>query len=101
MNRGHGTSVGVVTTGDTGRGSGRFSRGRFSRSVEEVSPVTAVCVVLPEGIDDPTRPSGGNRYDRRLCAGLAARGWYVRELGVPVDWPHPDDAALAALALTV
>jgi glycosyltransferase involved in cell wall biosynthesis len=88
--------VGVVTTGDTGRGAGRFSR-----SVEEVSPVTAVCVVLPEGVDDPARPSGGNRYDRRLCDGLAARGWDVRERVVPGSWPHPDNAALAALARTV
>jgi glycosyltransferase involved in cell wall biosynthesis len=38
-----------------------------------------VHVIVPEGIDDPARPSGGNTYDRRVCDGLAARGWTVRE----------------------
>ena len=33
--------------------------------------VTAVHVVVPDGIDDPARPSGGNVYDRQLCRGLA------------------------------
>ncbi len=36
-------------------------------------------VVVPDGVDDPARPSGGNAYDRRLCAGLVALGWEVRE----------------------
>jgi glycosyltransferase involved in cell wall biosynthesis len=44
-----------------------------------------VHVVVPAGIDDPTRPSGGNLYDRRICAGLAAGGWDVREHGVTLD----------------
>jgi glycosyltransferase involved in cell wall biosynthesis len=44
--------------------------------------VTAVHVVVPEGIDDPARPSGGNTYDRRVCGGLAALGWAVREHAV-------------------
>ncbi|MEA2136493.1 MAG: hypothetical protein QOC68_4402, partial [Solirubrobacteraceae bacterium] len=26
-----------------------------------------VHVVVPEAIDDPARPSGGNTYDRRVC----------------------------------
>jgi glycosyltransferase involved in cell wall biosynthesis len=34
--------------------------------------------VVPAGIDDPRRPSGGNAYDRRICRGLAAAGWTVR-----------------------
>jgi glycosyltransferase involved in cell wall biosynthesis len=34
--------------------------------------------VVPAGIDDPARPSGGNAYDRRVCRGLAAAGWTVR-----------------------
>lgn len=63
--------------------------------------MTAVHVVLPEGVDDPARPSGGNRYDRRLCDGLAAGGWDVHELAVPGSWPRPDDAALAGLGRTV
>jgi glycosyltransferase involved in cell wall biosynthesis len=39
--------------------------------------VTAVHVIVPEGIDDPARPSGGNTFDRRVCRGLAAAGWDV------------------------
>lgn len=38
-----------------------------------------VHVVLPGDIDDPRRPSGGNVYDRRVCDGLRALGWTVRE----------------------
>jgi glycosyltransferase involved in cell wall biosynthesis len=41
-----------------------------------------VHVVVPEGIDDPARPSGGNTYDRRVCRGLAALGWRVQEHAV-------------------
>ena len=41
-----------------------------------------VYVVVPEGIDDPARPSGGNTYDRRVCRGLAELGWTVHELEV-------------------
>src|SRR5215208_5665247 len=41
--------------------------------------VTAVHVVVPDGIDDPSRPSGGNAYDRHLCRGLASTGWSVHE----------------------
>jgi glycosyltransferase involved in cell wall biosynthesis len=29
-------------------------------------------LVLPAGVDDPARPSGGNIYDRRVCDGLGA-----------------------------
>ena len=39
--------------------------------------------VVPTGMDDPDRVSGGNVYDRRLADGLAARGWDI-EL-VPVS----------------
>jgi glycosyltransferase involved in cell wall biosynthesis len=45
--------------------------------------VTEVHVIMPEDIDDPARPSGGNTYDRRVCHGLAALGWTVREYAVP------------------
>ncbi|MBM7516180.1 glycosyltransferase family 4 protein [Nocardioides nitrophenolicus] len=38
-----------------------------------------VHVVVPDGVDDPRRPSGGNVYDRRLVAGLVALGREVRE----------------------
>lgn len=63
--------------------------------------MTAVHVVVPEGIDDPARPSGGNVYDRRACDGLAAAGWAVREHPVPGPWPRPDAAAHAALDAVV
>ncbi len=39
----------------------------------------AVDLVWPHDIDDPSRPSGGNRYDRELASGLRALGWTVRE----------------------
>jgi glycosyltransferase involved in cell wall biosynthesis len=54
--------------------------------------------VLPNDIDDPLRPSGGNIYDRRLIRALSSRGWRVREHAVAGDWPWPDPAALGALA---
>ena len=34
--------------------------------------------VVPAGIDDPARPSGGNAYDMRVLRGLAAAGWEVQ-----------------------
>jgi glycosyltransferase involved in cell wall biosynthesis len=60
--------------------------------------VTAVHVVVPDGVDDPARPSGGNTYDRQLCRGLASLGWTVHEHPVPGCWPRPDAASFAALA---
>jgi glycosyltransferase involved in cell wall biosynthesis len=60
--------------------------------------VTAVHVVVPEGIDDRARPSGGNTFDRRVCRGLAADGWAVHVHAVPGAWPRPDAPARAALA---
>jgi glycosyltransferase involved in cell wall biosynthesis len=44
--------------------------------------VTEVHVIVPEGIDDPARPSGGNTYDRRVSRGLAALGWTVHQHAV-------------------
>lgn len=40
----------------------------------------AVWFLVPDGIDDPTRPSGGNLYDCRVRDGLAGLGWDVRDL---------------------
>ena len=57
-----------------------------------------VHVVVPDGIDDPARPSGGNTYDRRVCNGLRSLGWSVHEHAVPGCWPRPDAASFAALA---
>jgi glycosyltransferase involved in cell wall biosynthesis len=60
-----------------------------------------VHVVVPEGVDDPTRPSGGNIYDRRACSALGELGWVVREHEVAGGWPWPDAAAHAGLAATL
>jgi glycosyltransferase involved in cell wall biosynthesis len=60
--------------------------------------VTAVHFVVPDGIDDPARPSGGNTYDRHLCRELGSLGWSVREHAVAGRWPRPDAASVAALA---
>ena len=48
-----------------------------------------VHVVVPHGIDDPARPSGGNAYDRNVCRELAASGWSVSEHAVAGSWPRP------------
>jgi glycosyltransferase involved in cell wall biosynthesis len=40
--------------------------------------VTALHFVVPPGVDDPARPSGGNVYDLRIAAGLRDLGWDVR-----------------------
>ena len=45
--------------------------------------MSEVHFIVPEGVDDPARPSGGNTYDRRVGDGLAALGWTVREHAVP------------------
>jgi glycosyltransferase involved in cell wall biosynthesis len=55
-------------------------------------------LVVPDGVRDPARPSGGNVYDRRACDGLAALGWSVQEHPVPGVWPRPDRAARTAVA---
>jgi glycosyltransferase involved in cell wall biosynthesis len=60
-----------------------------------------VHVVVPEGFDNPGKPTGGNIYDRRVCAGLAEAGWEVRVATVAAAWPVPDSAARADLARIV
>lgn len=54
--------------------------------------------VVPDSVHDPSRPSGGNTYDRRLTAGLVSLGWTVSEHQVPGIWPEPDDASRRAFA---
>ncbi len=59
-----------------------------------------VHLLVPEGIDDPLRPSGGNVYDRRLSSGLTELGWTVTELlvsgaTVPTALASLPDGALA------
>jgi glycosyltransferase involved in cell wall biosynthesis len=60
-----------------------------------------VHVVVPDGIDDPARRSGGNVYDRRVCDGLRALGWRVHEHALPGAWPALTDQAHAPLAATL
>lgn len=60
--------------------------------------MTCVHLVVPDGVDDLARPSGGNTYDRRLRTGLTDLGWRVRQHPVPGSWPVPDATSLAALA---
>ena len=57
-----------------------------------------VHAVLPDGVDDPARPSGGNIYDRHVCSGLASLGWSVHEQAVAGFWDRPDATAFAGLA---
>jgi glycosyltransferase involved in cell wall biosynthesis len=63
--------------------------------------VTAVHVIVPEGINDPARPSGGNTYDRQVCRGLAALGWSVHEHPLSGAWPRRGEAERIALARAV
>jgi glycosyltransferase involved in cell wall biosynthesis len=60
-----------------------------------------VYVVVPDGIDDPARPSGGNTYDRHLCRELGSHGWPVQERPVAGFWGRPDAASFAALEATL
>lgn len=60
--------------------------------------MSTVHAVLPAGVDDPARPSGGNVYDRRVLDGLRGLGWQVDEHPVAGAWPTPDVGALAGLA---
>ncbi|MER7070514.1 glycosyltransferase family 4 protein [Terrabacter sp. NPDC000476] len=66
-----------------------------------LSDVREIHAVVPAGIDDPDRPSGGNTYDRRVLDGLAVLGWRVVEHRVAGAWPAPDEGALRGLAAVV
>jgi glycosyltransferase involved in cell wall biosynthesis len=63
--------------------------------------VREVYVVVPDGIDDPARPSGGNTYDRHLLRELGTRGWSVGERAVAGFWDRPGSASFAALEETL
>ncbi len=60
-----------------------------------------VHVVAPAGFDDPGQPTGGNIYDRRVCAGLAEAGWEVLVATVTPASPVPGPGARADLARVV
>lgn len=63
--------------------------------------MSTVHFIVPAGIDDPARPSGGNAYDGRIARGLAETGWTVHVHEVPGSWPRPDARSLAALSAAV
>jgi glycosyltransferase involved in cell wall biosynthesis len=67
----------------------------------EDQDIVRVHVVVPEGFDNPGQPTGGNIYDRRVCAGLAEAGWEVLVATVAVAWPVCGSGALADLAHVV
>lgn len=57
----------------------------------------ALHAVLPAAVADPTRPSGGNVYDRRILDGLVRRGRRVEEHEVDGSWPTPEIEAMQRL----
>ena len=67
----------------------------------EDQDIVRVHVILPEGFDDPGQPTGGNIYDRRVCAGLAEVGWEVLVATVAAAWPVRGSGARADLARVV
>lgn len=69
----------------------------------EIIPMSlrSVHFVMPGGVDDPTAPSGGNAYDRRVSLDLPGFGWEVHKHAVPGSWPRPGAAARTELARTL
>ena len=63
--------------------------------------IVRVHVIVPQGFDDPGQPTGGNIYDRRVCAGLAEAGWEVLVATVAAAWPVRGSGARADLARVV
>src|SRR3984957_20159664 len=64
----------------------------------EGQDIVRVHVIVPEGFDDPDQPTGGNIYDRRVCAGLSEAGWEGLVATVAAAWPVPGSGARADLA---
>jgi hypothetical protein len=62
----------------------------------EDQDIVRVHVIAPEGFDNPGQPTGGNIYDRRVCAGLAEAGWEVLVATVAAPWPVRGLGARAA-----
>ena len=60
--------------------------------------MSTVHVVVPAGVADASRPSGGNTYDREVCAGLPGQGWAVSQREVAGRWPRADHRSRVELA---
>jgi hypothetical protein len=67
----------------------------------EDQDIVRVHVIVPEGFDNPGQPTGGNIYDRRVCAGVAEAGWEVLVATVAAAWPVRGSGARADLARVV
>jgi glycosyltransferase involved in cell wall biosynthesis len=69
----------------------------------EIIPMSlrSVHFVMPGGVDDPTVPSGGNAYDRRVSLDLPGFGWQVHKHAVDGSWPRPGAADRTELARTL
>jgi glycosyltransferase involved in cell wall biosynthesis len=63
--------------------------------------VRTVHAVVPDDVDDPRRPSGGNAYDRRLLRELGGLRWCVREHRARGAWPDAEGLDRARLAETL
>ncbi|WP_329155930.1 glycosyltransferase family 4 protein (plasmid) [Streptomyces sp. NBC_01456] len=63
--------------------------------------ITSVRFVVPVGIRDESRPSGGNVYDLELHQALSELGWTSRLLPVEGTWPRPSDEDRRRLADTL
>jgi glycosyltransferase involved in cell wall biosynthesis len=66
-----------------------------------VAATNVVHVLVPDAIDDPLRPSGGNRYDRNVCDRLAGGGWRVHEHPISDEESRPGGRGLETLARVV
>src|SRR3984885_10514849 len=90
-----GPAVGVVQPGR------REEAGWGAAAAMEDQSIMRVHVVVPEGFDNPGKPTGGNVYDPSVCAGLADAGWDVLVTTVAGAWPDPGSDARADLARIV
>lgn len=67
---------------------------RDARSVARPPATRTLRFIVPDGIEEPSRVSGGNVYDMRVRDALAALGWRVQQ-----DEAAPDAAASALAAV--
>jgi glycosyltransferase involved in cell wall biosynthesis len=75
--------------------------GSVRQALWKTTTTRAVHVIVPAGFDNPGQPTGGNIYDRRICAGLAEAGWEVLVATVAAAWPVRGSDAGADLARVV